>query len=683
MPAPKRPPAAATAKATAAKRSAAAKPKAPKVPQLRPGPAPARIRIEAPYPAIDGGRYPAKRCVGDTVDVSADIIRDGHDVLRAVVRYRGPGERDWREQELTHIDAHVKGDRWAGQFTVEEMGDWTWTIQAWVDVFAAWRHELDRKVQFNPEDDLSGELSEGAAILREAAVNASDGDRPRIEQALQVLESADVPAQAKYDAALAQELFQAVERAQPRHEATDLEPHLTLEVDRVRARFSSWYELFPRSWGGFAGVTEQVPRLAELGFDVLYLPPVHPIGETNRKGRNTEQFPGGNPTAQPGEPGSPWAMGHHAYGGHDAVHPELGTMEEFETLARTCREHGMDLALDLALNASADHPWLTEHPEWFLQRPDGTLKYAENPPKKYQDIYNFNWNSEDWRGLWQAFYGVFRGWVDRGVRVFRVDNPHTKPFPFWEWLIEEIRKDDPDVLFLAEAFTRRKVMQELAKLGFNQSYTYFTWKNAKWELEEYLNELTHGPEREYFRPNFFANTPDILPDYLVQGGPAAFYIRLVLAATLSPTYGIYSGFESYENVPVRPGSEEYRDSEKYVIKQRALDGPMLPFISHLNRIRREHPALQQLTNLRFLETENEALVAYAKRWGDDVVITIVNLDPHNVQEGVAIVPYELGLPPAFHVEDLISGERFDWRLGRNYVRLDPHFRTSHLLHVVA
>jgi len=676
VPAPKRPSSAATAKAAGAKSQARRAPSKAATPSLRPGPAPDRIRIEAPYPAVDGGRFPAKRCVGDTVDVSADIIRDGHDVLRACVRYKGPGDKRWREAPLTHIDAHVKGDRWAGSFAVDEMGDWTWTIQAWTDPFAAWREELERKIAFG-EPDLSSELAEGALMLRDVAARAKAADRKVIEHALGILEDPAAPATAKYDAALGSELFVLVERHQERHECTTLEPYLILEVDRVRARFSTWYELFPRSWGGFAGVTEQIPKLAEMGFDVLYLPPVHPIGSKNRKGRNNAV------TAGPEDPGSPWAIGHHAHGGHDALHPDLGSMEEFERMVAVAREHGIDVALDFAIQCSADHPWLAEHPEWFNHRPDGTLKYAENPPKKYQDIYNVNWNCEDWRGLWQALYDVLRFWVDRGVRVFRVDNPHTKPFAFWEWLIEEIRRDDPDVLFLAEAFTRRKVMQQLGKLGFNQSYTYFTWKNSRWELMEYVNELAHGPEREYFRPNFFANTPDILSAYLVDGGPAAFYVRHVLAATLSPTYGIYSGFEHYENVPREPGSEEYLDSEKYEVKQRALDGPMLPFIARVNQIRHEHPALQQLTNVQFLETENDALIAYAKRWGDDVLITVVNLDPQHAQEGVAVVPYELGLPPAFALEDLLSGERFDWRLGRNYVRLDPYHRVAHILRVAA
>jgi starch synthase (maltosyl-transferring) len=613
---------------------------------------PPRIRIEHPHPAVDGGRFPSKAIVGDRVEVGADIFRDGHDVLRAVVKYRPRGARKWREQPMHHTDAHIRGDWWAGAFEVDKLGDWTWTIEAWVDPFAAWREELERKIAFG-QDDLTSEIEEGALMVEAAGLEA-----PRDAGGL-----------------LEPELFAAMEAAQPRHEVTTLEPYLIVEVDRERARFSTWYELFPRSWGGLKGVTKQLPRLKELGFDVVYLPPVHPIGETNRKGRNNALV------ASPDDPGSPWAIGHHAHGGHEALHPELGTMKDFERLTAKARDLDMDIALDFAIQCSADHPWLTEHPEWFNRRPDGTLKYAENPPKKYQDIYNVNWNTPEWRALWDALYEIVRGWVDRGVRIFRVDNPHTKPFAFWEWLIEEIRKDDPDVLFLAEAFTRRKVMQELAKLGFNQSYTYFTWKNARWELREYLEELVHGPEREYFRPNFFANTPDILNAYLVEGGVPAFYIRLLLAGLLSPTYGIYSGYEHYENVPVIPGSEEYLDSEKYELKTRALDGEMLPFLERFNTIRREHPALQRFTNLRFLDTENEALLAFAKRHESDTIIAIVNLDPHHAQEGVTIVPYELGLPPAFTLTDLLSGEEYDWHLGRNYVRLDPRFRVAHLFAV--
>ena len=638
------------------------------------GQAPPRIVIEHPAPTVDGGRWPVKRTVGDVVEVGADILRDGHDVLRAVVRYRRQGARKWQESPLTHMDAHVKGDWWAGSFPVGEIGRWEWTVQVWTDPFASWRDELDRKVAFG-QADLSGELSEGAVMLREAAGRAKGAERKLIEHAAATLEDAAAPLSAKSDIALGHELFAAVEHVQERHECTTMEPALLVDVDRVRARFSTWYELFPRSFGGFRGVAEQMPRLAELGFDVLYLPPVHPIGATNRKGRNNAL------TAGPEDPGSPWAIGHHEFGGHDALHPELGDWDDFDAMIAAARESGIDVALDFAIQCSADHPWLTEHPEWFHRRPDGTLKYAENPPKKYQDIYNVNWNCEDWQGLWNALFTILKGWVDRGVRVFRVDNPHTKPFPFWEWAIGEIRKTDPDVLFLAEAFTRRRVMQQLAKLGFNQSYTYFTWKNSRWELMEYVNELAHGPERDYFRPNFFANTPDILTEYLQHGGPAAFASRLVLAATLSPTYGIYSGYEHFENVPREPGSEEYLDSEKYEAKERALDGPLLPFVQRVNEIRREHPALQRLENVQFLDTHNDALVAHAKRWGDDVIITIATVDPHHAQEGSVVVPYELGLPPAFGVEDLLSGEHWNWRLGQNYVRLDPHYRVAHILHL--
>src|SRR5919197_1452566 len=486
---------------------------------------PSRIRIEHPAPTVDACRWPVKRPVGDTVHVSADIFRDGHEVLKAVVRWRGPGERRWREAPMIAVDAHHNGVRWEGAFTVEAPGRTQWTIQAWVDLFAGWRDELARKVEFG-QPDLSGELSEGALLVRAAA------ERAKGDAASALAAAADaIPADPQ--TALTPELLELVEAAQERTEATELDKPLEVDVDRTLARFGSWYELFPRSWGGFRGVEDQVPKLQELGFDVLYMPPIHPIGHTSRKGRNNTL------TAEPGDPGSPYAIGDET-GGHDAIHPEL-----------------------------------------FFRRPDGTLKYAENPPKKYQDIYNVNFASEDWRALWDALLGVVRHWVDRGVKIFRVDNPHTKPFAFWEWLIKEIRATNPEVIFLAEAFTRRAVMRELAKLGFSQSYTYFTWKNYRWELTEYVSELAHTAEADYFRPNFFVNTPDILTDYLAHGGPAAFPVRLILAATLSPSYGVYSGFEHYEHIQ-RPGSEEFIDNEKYEIKQRALDGPLLPMIQRLN-----------------------------------------------------------------------------------------------------
>jgi starch synthase (maltosyl-transferring) len=449
---------------------------------------------------------------------------------------------------------------------------------------------------------------------------------------------------------------------------------LTVQVDPVLARFGAWYELFPRSWGGLPGTIEQVPRLAELGFDVLYLPPIHPIGRRNRKGPNNALVAG------PEDPGSPYAIG-SPEGGHTAVDPAIGTLEDVERLVAVLAEHGMALALDFAIQCSADHPWLTEHPEWFQHRPDGTLKYAENPPKRYQDIYNVDFGCADWRGLWSALLGIVRFWIARGVRVFRVDNPHTKPLPFWEWLLAEVRRTDPDAIFLAEAFTRRRVMQELAKIGFQQSYTYFTWKNARWELSEYFGELAHSGEQEYFRPNAFVNTPDILSEYLQHGGPDAFPVRLILAATLSPSYGIYSGFERFEHAPARAGSEEYLDSEKYQLRERALDGPLLPLVAQLNRICRENAALQRLESLRFLETRNEALIAYLKREGENAVIAVVNLDPHHPKEGLVEVPWDAGLPGEFTVTDLLSVERFDWRSGGNYVRLVPGERAGHVLRV--
>ena len=499
---------------------------------------------------MDGGRYAAKRCVGDLVTVSADIFKDGHDKLRAVVRYRPKGGK-WKEAEMLPIDADIDGVRWEGEFPVDAMGSWEYSIEAWTDVFGTWRDELQRKVNAG-QTDLAGEMSEGLLLLRDAAGRAKNkSEKALIDQAIAAIEQ-DA---SNTGAALGEGLFEAVEKCAERHGAASTDP-FPVEVDRLRARFGAWYELFPRSWGGLKGVEKVLPDLADAGFDVVYLPPIHPIGMKNRKGRNNSLV------AEEGDPGSPWAIGDPT-GGHDAIHPELGTLDDLRSLTAAAREHGIDIALDWALQASADHIWLTEHPEWFHHRPDGTLKYAENPPKKYQDIYNFNWESDDWFGLWTALRDIIIHWVDAGVKVFRVDNPHTKPFDFWEWLIKEVHAHDREVIFLAEAFTRRAVMRQLAKLGFSQSYTYFTWKNSRWDLQEYVNELAYSGEQDYFRPNFFANTPDILHEYLQHGGEGAFVTRLVLASTLSPSYGIYSGYENFENVPVRAGSEEYIDSEKY------------------------------------------------------------------------------------------------------------------------
>jgi starch synthase (maltosyl-transferring) len=592
---------------------------------------PPRIQIEDISPQLDCGRYSVKRTVGDPVEMAARIFRDGHEQLRAAVRYRSPGVRGWHEAPLLHVD----NDRWEGRFVPDCCGRWQYRVEAWVDRKASFRHELRRKVAAG-QADLAGELSEAAVLW----------GRELSEEDVLATDDAD------------------------RSEVTS-SGELRLDVDRERATFGAWYELFPRSWGGFAGVERALPQLAELGFDVVYLPPIHPIGQTNRKGQNNAA------TAGPRDPGSPWAIG-SGDGGHDAIDPALGTMAEFESLVARARELDLDVALDFAIQCSPDHPWLTEHPEWFNHRPDGTLKYAENPPKRYEDIVNVNFDSEDWRGLWEALREVVSFWVAKGVRVFRVDNPHTKPVVFWEWLIAEVRKVDPEVIFLAEAFTRPAMMSTLAKAGFSQSYTYFTWKNSSWELVQYLGDVL--AESEYFRPNFFVNTPDILHEYLQRGGRPAFEARLVLAATLAPSYGIYSGFEQCENVPVRAGSEEYLNSEKFEVKRRRLDGPLLPLVRRLNEIRRAHRPFRRVQGLQFLATENEALIAYARGSGAEAVVCCVNLDPAETQEGVVVVPADLGTAPAFHVEDMLTGERYDWRLGRNYVRLAPG--RSHVMAVV-
>jgi starch synthase (maltosyl-transferring) len=437
-----------------------------------------------------------------------------------------------------------------------------------------------------------------------------------------------------------------------------------LDVDRERATFGAWYELFPRSWGGFAGLEAQLPAFAKLGFDVLYLTPIHPIGTTHRKGKNNGL------TAKAGDPGSPWAIG-AAEGGHTAIHPDLGTFADFDRLVAAAATHDIELALDLAIQCSPDHPWLTEHPEWFYRRPDGTLKYAENPPKNYQDIYNVNFDTPHWRALWEAVRAVVLHWCEHGVRIFRVDNPHTKPLGFWQWLIRTVRAENPETIFLAEAFTRPGVMYELGKVGFSQSYTYFTWRTGKHELIEYLTELARPDVAAFFRPNLFVNTPDILHESLQTGGPAAFRARLVLAATLGPSYGIYSGFEHFEATPVRQGSEEYLDSEKYETKRRRLDGPLLGMVGKLNAIRRSQPALHRIGPLRFLETENEYLLAYAKGTGARTVVCVVNLDPQTRQVGLVHLPVETGMTERFAVTDLLSSAIYDWRVGGNYVALDP------------
>ncbi len=586
---------------------------------------PERIQIQHVQPQVDCGRFPVKACLGDTVTVSATIFRDGHDKLEGVVRFRPVGTRRWREAPLRprgndHFEASIAPD---------SLGPWEFRIHAWVDPYASWLDEHDRKVAAG-QDDLRSELSEGRVLFGDGTV-----DEWR---------------------------FAAQALSHRKRKGAVKSAVLRIDVDRERARFGSWYELFPRSWGGFSGVAEVLPDLAALGFDIVYLPPVHPIGATHRKGRNNAE------RARKGDPGSPWAIG-GAEGGHDALHPDLGSDADFAAMVAAAREVGIELALDFAIQTSPDHPWLREHPEWFHRRPDGTLKYAENPPKRYQDIHNVDWDTTEREALWNALKDVVLGWCARGILAFRVDNPHTKPMPFWEWLIAEVRAVHPEAIFLAEAFTRPAPMTTLAKAGFSQSYTYFAWKNTKAELVEFVEQARTWSA--YYRPNMWPNTPDILTEYLQQGGRPAFEARLVLAGTLSPSYGIYSGYEACENVPVREGSEEYLDSEKYEAKKRTLAGPLLPLIRRVNEIRRAHPALQRFESLRWLDTHSDDLIAYAKQEGEDVVITVVNLDPAKAQEGLCILPPELGLPNAFTAVDLLADESHRWRTGRNYVGLPP------------
>ena len=584
-----------------------------------------RIIVTDVLPQVDCGRWPAKACVGDRVDVSATIVRDGHETLRAVVRYRRPKGR-WREAPL----AALGNDRFAGEFEVDAVGRWRFEIEAWVDRHAGWLEEHDRKVAAGQED-LSGELAEGEALFGPRPVDDWRGLAPGLG-------------------------------GRERHGASR-SGTLDVDVERERARTGAWYELFPRSWGGLEGVTEVVPQLAALGFDVVYLPPIHPIGRTNRKGRNNAE------AAAPGDVGSPWAIG-SPEGGHDAIDPGLGNEGDLRELVVELRRHGMELALDLALQMSPDHPWLREHPEWFQHRPDGSLKYAENPPKRYQDIHNLDWETRDRKRLWNAIREVVEHWCGLGVTVFRVDNPHTKPVPFWEWLIRQVRSRYPETVFLSEAFTRPAPMTLLAKAGFSQSYTYFTWKNTKAELVELVEQLRSWSL--YLRPNLWPNTPDILHATLQTGGRPAFELRLVLAATLSPSYGIYSGYEACENVPVRAGTEEYLDSEKYELRERRLDGVLLPLVKRLNDIRRAHPALTGagLERLTWLETETDHLLGYARALDEDVVLVVVNLDPFAVHDGVCVIPAELGLPERVDVVDGLTGETYDWG-ARNYVRLGP------------
>ena len=640
-----------------------------------------RAVVEAVTPQVDCGRFAPKRTVGETVVVEADCYADGHDAVVAVLCWRHDSEQAWHEAPM----APVANDRWRASFPVERLGDYRFTVTAWVDRFLSWRRDLARR-----EDpaDIRLALRAGAGLAAAAAKSARDESRARLEAwAAQLAAGAEDPRPMKtlgLDPALGELAQQHLERRFP-----FTHPALPLVVDRERARYGAWYELFPRSTaadpkqhGTFLTCEQWLPYIAELGFDVLYLPPIHPIGREKRKGRNNALAAG------PADPGSPWAIG-AAEGGHTAIHPELGTLDDFRRLVAVAREHSIELALDIAFQCAPDHPYVKQHPEWFRTRADGSVQYAENPPKKYEDIYPFDFESEDWRALWQELARVMLFWAEEGVKIFRVDNPHTKSFRFWEWAIAEVRRTHPETIFLAEAFTRPKVMHQLAKLGFSQSYTYFAWRNTTRELTEYFTELAHGPGREYFRPNVWPNTPDILTEQLQFGGRAAFALRLVLAATLSPSYGIYGpAFELGEHEPREPGSEEYRNSEKYELRQWDIRRPdsLGALIGRVNGIRREHAALRSIDSLRFLEVDNDQLIAYSKTTPelDDLILTVVNLDPHRVQSGwVEVDPAALGLDPdsPYQMHELLTGARYLWNGRRNYVSLDPERAPAHIFAV--
>jgi starch synthase (maltosyl-transferring) len=641
-----------------------------------------RAVIEGVEPQVDDGRFPVKRTVGEEVIVQADVLADSHDAVAAVVLFRKVGDQQWREAPMRPLD----NDRWQGVFRVDALGRYEYTVEAWVDRFASWRQDLSKKA--GAGQDVSLELVEGAALVAVAVDRAADTKSGEpVLATLGILQNGDDLA-ARMAAALSDDLATFMAARPDRNHATRYDRILPVVVDRERARFGAWYEMFPRSAGTdpsrsatFAEAAEMLPYVASMGFDVLYLPPIHPIGRSFRKGPNNTLTAGAN------DPGSPWAIGSEE-GGHTAVEPGLGTIEEFDTFVAAAAAQGLEIALDVAFQTSPDHPYVREHPDWFRQRPDGSIKYAENPPKKYQDIYPLNFESDDWRGLWHELKGIFEFWIQHGVRIFRVDNPHTKPFRFWEWALAELTRQYPDTIFLSEAFTRPKVMKYLAKIGFSQSYSYFTWRNTKEEIVEYFTELTGTPVREYLRPNLFTNTPDILHAYLQRGGRPAFQIRLVLAGTLGTSYGIYSGFELAENVPVRNGSEEYLDSEKYQIRVRDYQraDSLAEFISQINAIRRAHPALQHDWGLSFHRTDNGELLAYSKRSldGRDLILVVLNLDPVNMQHGFVQLPIVAwGLTPHATVEvvDLLSTERYFWRGEWNYIRLDPQDRVAHILHV--
>jgi starch synthase (maltosyl-transferring) len=641
-----------------------------------------RVAIERVAPQIDCGRFPIKRVVGETVVVEANVFADGHDHITCQVLYSREGDKEWQSSPMTTLG----NDRWRGAFSVPKAGCYEYTVEGWIDRFATWRDGLGKRIAAG--QDVHVDLLVGAELIDDAAGRAKGDDGALLRQgARRIREEKDMAYATSI--ALGEELFRTIQRYPERQFATRYPTPLPIVVDREKAGFSTWYEVFPRSCSSEAGrygtlrdCAGWLSYVASMGFDVVYLPPVHPIGHAFRKGKNNSVV------AEPSDVGSPWAIGSQD-GGHTSIHSELGTLEDFRHFVSQAAEHGLEVALDIAFQCTPDHPYVKQHPEWFRKRPDGTIQYAENPPKKYHDIYPLDFETEDWQALWNELKNVFQFWIDQGVRIFRVDNPHTKAFTFWEWVIGEVKKEHGEVLFLAEAFTRPHVMYRLAKLGFSQSYTYFTWRNTKQELTDYFTELTQTEVREYFRPNLWPNTPDILSEFLQVGGRPAFMIRLILAATLGSSYGIYGpAFELCENTPVRAGSEEYLNSEKYELKHRDLHSAwsLQDIISRINRIRKENAALQSNHNLRFHGTDNPMLICYSKTTDDltNVIVVIVNLDSFHRQTGwVDLDLTALGLEAdhQFQVHDLLGEGRYLWQGSRNYVELTPESLPAHILRV--
>ena len=629
-----------------------------------------RVVIEGVSPAVDLGRFPAKRVVGDAVSLEADVFADGHDVLSAVVYHRHQSESKPHETRMTA----TVNDRWRAEVRVEELGFYFFAIEAWVDHFLTWRRDLQKR----DKADIPMQLQIGLEMIRAAAARSKGRDKKRLAHFVDVLAGDDEIDDKLHDVK-SDELLDLMWRNSDRRYAARTECEYAIEVDRPRAAFSTWYELFPRSVGTLRDVEAQLPRIAKMGFDVLYLPPIHPIGKTFRKGRNNVV------NAGPNDVGSPWAIGGDG-GGHMSIDPQLGTVDDFRHLIGAAKQSGLEVALDIAFQSSPDHPYVREHEEWFLKRPDGSIQYAENPPKKYQDIYPFHFENETWRDLWNELRDVFRFWIDQGVCIFRVDNPHTKPLVFWQWVIGDLKKSNPDLIFLAEAFTRTKIMYWLAKAGFSQSYTYFAWRNTKYEITQYFDEITRPPVSDFFRPNAWPNTPDILTEYLQYGGRPAFVIRLILAATLSANYGIYGpAFERMVHEAREPGSEEYRDSEKYEVKRWGnSEDDLSEMIAVVNRVRRENPALQQNASLFFHSTSNDEVICYSKAAGENVIVVAVNVDPHNTQSAwleLDLAALQLDANRPFQVHDLLSGARYTWHGGRNYIQLNPHVVPAHIFRI--